>query len=130
MHFSLFLLKYQVLNLKILFDRPPTGDMKQYETCFKYIFSRNAKNLKNIVLAGDFNINLLYFETNKKVKDFLNLIFHHNIIPLTNKPTRVTRHPANATDHIIINSVTSHNDFKSTIIKHLLVRSFSHCLCT
>ena len=39
------------------------------------------------------------------------------MIPLTNKPTWVTRHSANATDHIITNSVTGHNDFKSAIIK-------------
>ena len=79
--------------------------MKQCETHFKDIFSKNGKNLKNIVLAGDFNIN------------FLNLMFCYNMISLTNKPTRVTKHSANVIDHIITNSVTSHNDFKSAIIK-------------
>ena len=39
------------------------------------------------------------------------------MIPLRNKPTRVTRHSVNAIDHIITNSVTGHNDFKSAIIK-------------
>ena len=91
--------------------------MKQCETYFKDVFSKNGKNLKNIVLAGDFNINFLDFETNKNVQDFLNLMFRYNMIPLTNKPTRVTRHSANAIDHIITNSVTGHNDFKSAIIK-------------
>ena len=41
--------------------RPPNGDMKQCETYFKDVFSKNGKNLKNIVLAGDFNINFLDF---------------------------------------------------------------------
>ena len=91
--------------------------MKQCETYFKDVFSKNGKNLKNIVLAGDFNINFLDFETNKNVQDFLNVMFHSNMIPLTNKPTRVTRHPANAIDHIITNALTGHNDFKSAIIK-------------
>ena len=36
--------------------RPPNSDMKQCETHFKDVFSKNGKNLKNIVLAGDFNI--------------------------------------------------------------------------
>ena len=97
--------------------RPPNGDMKQCETYFKDVFSKNGKNLKNIVLAGDFNINFLDFETNKNVQDFLNLMFCYNMIPLTNKPTRVTRHSANVIDDIITNSVTSHNDFKLAIIK-------------
>ena len=97
--------------------RPPNGDMKQCETYFKDVFSKNDKNLKNIVLAGDFNFNFLDFETKKNVQDFLNVMFHYNMIPLTNKPTRVTRHSANVIDDIITNSVTSHNDFKLAIIK-------------
>ena len=97
--------------------RPSNGDMEQCETHFKDVFSKNGKNLKNIVLAGDFNIDFLDFETNKNVQDVLNLMFHYNMIPLTNKPTRLTRHSANAIDHIITSSVTGHNDFKSAIIK-------------
>ena len=44
-------------------------------------------------------------------------MFRYNMIPLTNEPTRVTRHSANAIDHIITNSVTGQNNFKSAIIK-------------
>ena len=104
--------------------RAPNGDMKQCETYFKDVFSKSGKNRKNIVLAGDFNINFLDFETNKNVQDFLNIIFRYNMIPLTNKPTRVNRHSANAIDHIITNSVTGHNDFKSAITKTDLLGHF------
>ena len=62
-------------------------------------------------------INFLDFQTNENVQDFLNLMFRDNMIPLTNKPTRVTKYSANTIDHIITNSVTGHNDFKSAIIK-------------
>ena len=93
--------------------RPPNGDRKQCETHFKDLYSKNGKNLKNIVLAGDFNINFLDFETNKNVQE--DPMFGYNMIPLTNKPTRVTRHSANAID--ITNSVTGHSDFKSAITK-------------
>ena len=48
---------------------PLNGDMKQRETHFKDIFSKNGKSLKNTVLARDFNINLLDFET-KTCKTF------------------------------------------------------------
>ena len=44
--------------------------MKQYETHFKKIFSKNGKNLKNIILAGDFNIRFLDFEKLKTFKAF------------------------------------------------------------
>ena len=82
--------------------------------------------MKNIVIAGgNFNINFLDFETNKNVKDFLNLMFHYNMIPLTNKPTRVSRHSANVIDYIITDSATGGNDFKSAIIKTDLSDHFS-----
>lgn len=55
--------KHIILNA---FYRPLNGDMKQYETHFKGIFSESSKNLKKKVLAGDFNIIFLDFETNKK----------------------------------------------------------------
>ena len=58
------------------------------------------------------------------MQDFLNLIFCFNMIPLTNKLTWVTRQSANVTDHIITNSVTGHNDFKSAIIKTDLSHHF------
>ena len=45
------------------------------------------------------------------------IIFRYNMIPLANKPTQVTRHSANAIDHIITNSVTGHSDIKPAIIK-------------
>ena len=36
---------------------------------------------------------------------------------MTNKSTQVTNHSADAIDYIITNSVSGHNDFKSTIVK-------------
>ena len=45
------------------------------------------------------------FENNKKVENFLNQMFVHNMIPAINKPTRVTRTTATAIDHFISNTV-------------------------
>ena len=46
--------------------RPPNGDTKISEPFCKDLFSKNSKNLKNMVLAGDFIINALDYEQNKK----------------------------------------------------------------
>ena len=59
--------------------------MKQCETYFKDVFSQKGKNLKNIVLAEDFNINFLDFKTNKNLQDFLDLMFRYKMILLTKK---------------------------------------------
>ena len=71
---------------------------------------------KLFFLAGDFNINLLDFETNKKVQSFVNLMFEFSMIPTINKPTRVTKHTATAIDNIITNCIINSN-FKSVIVK-------------
>ena len=67
-------------------------------------------------MAGDFNMNLLDFEQNKKVQKFLNIMFRHSWMPVINKPTRVTKNAATAIDHIFINSVTT-TKFKPGNIK-------------
>ena len=67
-------------------------------------------------MAGDFNMNLLNFEQNKKVQNFVNIMFGHSTMPIKNKPTRVTKKTATALDHIFINSITT-SKFKVGIIK-------------
>ena len=67
-----------------------------------------------MILEGDFNINVQDFEENKKVKNFVNLMFQFGLVPTTNKPTRVTNKKISAIHHIITNSIYN-NDFKTGI---------------
>ena len=46
--------------------RPPTGDIKVFEQFCKDIFSKN-QNMKHMMFAGDFNMNVLDYEYNGKV---------------------------------------------------------------
>ena len=82
----------------------------------KKILSDSTTVNKTFFLAGDFNINLLDFQTNKKVQSFVNLMFGFSMIPTINKPTRVTKHTATAIDNIITNCIIN-SDFKSAIVK-------------
>lgn len=62
------------------------GDFALCETYLKTIFKIKKMRPKNLVLAADFNIDLLDFENSKKVHIFANLIFQFRIIPTMNKP--------------------------------------------
>ena len=64
-------------------------------------------------MADDFNMNLLDFEQNKKVQNFLNVMFGHSMMPVM---LRVNNNTATAIDHFFINSVTT-TKFKTGIIK-------------
>ena len=94
--------------------RSPNGD-----TTVKFcenLFSANDKTSKNI-FAGDLNINVLGYESNKKIQHFLSSIFQYNMIPTINKPTRVARNTAIVIDHIITNTAISGVQHRSGIIK-------------
>ena len=69
------------------------------ENYFKNILFKDNVIRKNTLLAGDFNINLLHFEQNKKVQNFINLMFQFGLVATTNKPTRITKDTISALDH-------------------------------
>ena len=89
-----------------LLYRPPAGKIKPFKSVIKQLLRTNEKTRKSVYLIGDFNLNVLDYETNTKVKNFFNLIFQHGLIAVINKPTRVTRQSATAIDHIITNSTS------------------------
>ena len=82
---------------------------------FKNILFKDNVINKNILLSGDFSINLIHFEQNKNVQNFINLMFQFGLVPATNKPTRITKTTISAIDHIITNSIIN-NEFKSAIL--------------
>ena len=55
--------------------RPPTGDIKVFEKFCKNIFSKN-QNMKHMMFAGDFKMNVLDYEYNRKVNFFFDLIIN------------------------------------------------------
>ena len=83
--------------------RPPIGQCEQFENFLTTFFSRTKSCNKDSHIAGDFNLNLLDHDTNKKVQEFLNLIYQNSLIPIISKPTRVTMKTATAIDHLLIN---------------------------
>ena len=69
-----------------------------------------------MMFAGDFNINVLDYEHNRKVNSFFYFMYRRNSIPTINKPTRVLKNSATAIDHIITDYVLT-CDFKTAILK-------------
>ena len=62
---------------------------------------------KAIYIVGDTNLNLIDYETNIEVKNYLNLFFQKNFILVINKPTRVSRNNATIIDHINTNLINA-----------------------
>ena len=60
---------------------------------------------KNIVLLGDFNVDLLHYESNNPTREFLDLMFSASLTPKVTIPTCLTVHSKTLIDNIFTNSV-------------------------
>ena len=60
---------------------------------------------KNIILLGDFNINLINYESNRETNEFVDLISSNSLIPHILKPTRITTHSKTLIDNIFSNFI-------------------------
>ncbi|XP_065642572.1 uncharacterized protein LOC136074196 [Hydra vulgaris] len=94
--------------------RPPCGNKKSFLKHLK-CYLKKIKH-KQIYITGDYNLNLLNVKTDSDVKRFSNTLFQYNIIPLINKPTRVTLQTESLIDNIFTNNFTTCN-IQSGIIK-------------
>ena len=87
--------EYKNIILNTIY-RPPNGEIETCENYFKNLSAKNDTVNRHIFLAGDVNLNVLDFENNKKVWNFINLMFRYGMIPTINKLTRVTANMATA----------------------------------
>ena len=80
------------------------------------------RKINNRWRGGDLNLDLLDHRTNTKVKDYLSLTFQNVLIPLINKPTRITKANTALIDNILtndfLNSGSSTGIVKSGISDH------------
>ena len=107
--------------------RPPKGLTEPFKKFLNCIFHKTKKSNWEFHIDGDFNLNVLDRDNCKKVQNFVNLLYQNNMIPIINKPTRVTKKAATAIDHIITNCFVDTN-FKTAIFKSDISDHFPICV--
>ena len=95
--------------------RQPAGDFKQYKIYLESFFKKMKNSNKAIYIVGNTNLNLIDYETNIKVKNYLNQLFQKIFTAVINKPTRVSQNNATIIDHINTNHFLN-NDMHSGIV--------------
>ena len=78
--------------------RQPAGNFNEVASYLNTFPAKSQTNDKTCFLVGHLNLNLIDYQSNAKVKDFINLIFQHSLVPIRNKPTRVTKNNATLID--------------------------------
>ena len=64
----------------------------------------DLKQCKSIELLGDFNIDLLKFNSHKDTANYIDMLFNHSLLPLITLPTRVIHNSATLIDNICTTS--------------------------
>lgn len=63
------------------------------------------KSSKTVCIMGDFNIDLLKYESSKYSKEFLNYLYSSAFFPTITKPTRIYGESATLIDNILLNKI-------------------------
>ena len=87
--------------------RPPSGKIAPFTSHMQNIFTENDRKL--IYLVGDINLNTLEYDTDNNVKKTFDMFLQSNLVPMINKPTRITRKSASIIDHILTNNLNLGN---------------------
>ena len=88
----------------------PHADMDLFADTLSEITSKISNENKKSNIMGDFNIDLLKFQTHGKTSDFIESTISKGYLPLITKPTRVTTYSATLIDHIYSNATSQNYD--------------------
>ena len=85
------------------FYRHPNTDTSRFVEQIESIFKKINETKYNIFVMGDFNIDLLQYESHNNTDEFLNTIISHSFLPYILQPTRVTDRSSTVIDNIFSN---------------------------
>ena len=80
--------------------RHPNTDISLFTDYIDKYLSKLSKENKKCYLSGDFNIDLLKYDTSCKHRDFLNLMVSFGFLPQIIHPTRITDYSSTVIDNI------------------------------
>ena len=84
--------------------RHPSANSSTFNVYIRKCLSILQKEDKEVYISGDFNIDLLKYNSNNYYKEFYDLMTSYVFLPLINDPTRVTETTATIIDNIYTNT--------------------------
>ena len=84
--------------------RPPSSDINSFnDQLMKILESENFKKTKDVVIMGDYNVNLLQHKVHQSTSEFLNTMLSFGLLPSITKPSRFTMNSESLIDNIFTN---------------------------
>ena len=84
--------------------RTPGSDVDLFCESLEQIFS-DVMPRKSMFICGDFNIDLMKYETHNGTKRFLDCMYGLGLYPLIDRPSRITNHSCTLIDNIFTNQI-------------------------
>ena len=88
-----------------VYKHPQFSNEELVDVHLTKLFNKVKLEKKNIILMGDFNINLLDYEVHETVSNFTDFMFENSMQPHIFAPTRVTSRSKSLIDNIFSNFV-------------------------
>ena len=112
--------------------RHPRSDLGALMVFLNRVLNEISKEKKYCLIMGDFNLNLINYESYTGTNDFINTIGSYFFHPHILQPTRLTDHSATLIDNIFFNSVVHHTisgniiyDLTDHLPNFLIINKFS-----
>ena len=99
--------------------RHPNGNIDEFLEYLNTALEKTNSENKPCVIMGDFNLDLLKFESHNETDSFLNSMLANFFQPHILQPTRITDHSATLIDNIFLNSLNEYFTISGNIIYDL-----------
>ncbi len=83
--------------------RHPNTEISHFTEYLQRTLSSPSVENKHVFILGDFNINLLNYDSHSATNDFVSLLLSHHYLPYITHPTRVSDHSSTIIDNIFSN---------------------------
>lgn len=95
--------------------RPPNSDINLFNSTLLSILNViDQANKKLVIIAGDFNLNLINCSSHAPTNEFLTNMLSFNLLPTINNPTRISDTSATLIDNIFVNCIK--HDYCTAIV--------------
>ena len=100
-----------------LYRHPHYNNINDFSKYINKCLIKLNKENKEVYIAGDFNIDLLKYETNTNYREFYNLMTSNGFLPLIIQPTRITETTKSLIDNIYTNAFTNDNQSGNILLE-------------
>jgi hypothetical protein len=91
-----------------------TEQFAQFSDLFSNLCNELSSLSLNSYICGDIKLDVLQYNSNTNVNDYVNLVFSYGFIQTVTNPTRISNNSATLIDHVLTNAIS--NLLESVII--------------